>query len=330
MCQMALNSYERRLSQSTQSATPRSPPSVNPPRSSSWSFPPSVINVSNYPSVLQNPNSIAPPHQIAPPSSLLNGGAPDPEAYAKAYDMLRQRWAGREEEILKLEAVKQHQKRRLEEKSLSSSSPSLRKMASRRSSLLAQQQREAKEEEEEEEVKPLKRSKASHDNLISFFDNPPPAPSTTSVDDDGFLRPSLPLPRRSHSLSPRLPSSSSMPSLSTSPSRSPRSTSPLPRKRSVSQPCEPPRRFPVSATRRQHETSSPFTSAPFSQSAPQLPHLTTSGSSRGEALLHVVKSFEAVLACRAEGWRRLASRKSSATSFTDPSVFPPPSPSASQ
>ncbi|GAA5957769.1 hypothetical protein JCM3765_003760 [Sporobolomyces pararoseus] len=328
MCQMALNSCERRLSLSVQSPTPRSPPSVEYPRSSSWSFPTSAT-VSNYPSVLQSPTSIAPPHQIAPPSALLNGRAPDPEAYAKAYDMLRQRWAGREEEILKLEAVKQHQKRRLEEKS-SSSSSSLRRMASRRSSLLAQQQAEVKKQgEEEEEVKPFKRSKASHDNLISFFDNPPPAPSPASVHDDGFLRPSLPLPRRSHSLSPRLPSSSSMPSLSTAPPRSPRSTPLVPRKRSVSQPCEPPRRFPVSAARRQQESSSPFTSIPLSQPALQLAHAAPPGSARSEALLHVVKSFEAVLACRAEGWRRLASRKSSATSFTDPSVFPSPSPSTS-
>lgn len=328
MCIMNFDSRcERRFSQAS-TVDPHTSLLSNLPSSSSLTPRPS--NMVDYPSVLNTSsraNLVAPPHQIAPPAALLNGDAPDPEVYAKAYEMLRQRWAGREEELLSMEAVKQHQKRRLEE----SASSSLLKLATRRSSMIAREHQESnkaepKQEEEEEEVKPLKRSKSNHDNLISFFDNPPP--SSPSLDDDGFLRPSLPLPRRSRSLSPRIPSSSSMASRSTSPSRSPRSYPLNPRKRSISQPCDT-RRLSRSLPQQQRHfepAATPSPSFPFSQSAPQLSHLASStspSSSRSEALLHVVKSFEAVLACRAEGWRRLASRKSSATSFTNPLAFPP-------
>ncbi|GAA5902634.1 uncharacterized protein JCM6883_007190 [Sporobolomyces salmoneus] len=283
---------------------------------------PSPRNVA-FPSVFQLPagsTRIAAPHQIAPPPCLIGGVRPDPEVYANMYDLLRQRWETREEEIMSHETARRSEKRRLED---SSPSSALRRVATRRSSILSREETVSiKEEEEEEDVKPLKRSKTNHENLISFFDNPPPAPSSSSspiMTEDGFLQPPLP-PRRTQSLSPRIPSSST--------SRdSPRSTPLNPRKRSVSQPCDL-RRLSISTNRQRRAdpllTDSPFTSLPHSQSAPQLSQLASPLSSRSEALLHVVKSFEAVLACRAEGWRRLATRKSSATSstLTFPSTFP--------
>ncbi|GAA5840908.1 hypothetical protein JCM3766R1_005399 [Sporobolomyces carnicolor] len=330
MCVMNLDPYERRFSQSHPSLSsfalhsPR--PSGLPRLAGSLPPSPSIGGTEQpFPSVLVG--SLASPHRIAPPTSFTPGDGPDPEVYAKAYDMLRQRWVGREEEIKSMDAAKPAQKRRFEDSS------ALRKSASRRSSLRSQEvveslkDKERRDEEvEDRDVKPLKRSKTSNDNLISFFDNPPPPSS--SFDDEGFLQPPLPA-RRSQSLSPRVASRSTLPPSPSSPP-SPRAVPLIPRKRSVSQPCEPRPRFPVSTTRQYSlesaALSAPSTSLPPSHSAPQLNQLASpmaGPSSRSEALLHVVKSFEAVLACRAEGWRRLASRKSSATSWTNPNDFPP-------
>lgn len=275
--------------------------STNP---DSWHRRPSA-----HPPHLFHPTPMPSPHQIAPPSFVLAGDAPEPEVYAKAYEMLKLRWEGTEREIMSADSNERaSRKRRFSSKSSSGTS--------RRDSVFPQEQvkeeREAEEEEVEEAANPLKRTKSSRDNSISFFDNPPPAQS--QFDEEGFRRPSLPTPRRSQSLSPRLPSCSQMSSSRSS------SNSHNRRKRSVSQPCHsiPPLSSITNSTplpSLPHRSlfiftsPSPFASLPHSQSAPQLAPPTS--TTRSEALLHVVKSFEAVLACRAEGWRRLASRKTS-------------------
>lgn len=263
---------------------------------------------SAHPPHLFHPTPMPSPHQIAPPSFVLAGDAPEPEVYAKAYEMLKLRWEGREQEIISGDSNEQaSRKRRFSSKSSSGTS--------RRDSIFPQEQvkEESAEEQDVEERNPLKRTRSSRDNSISFFDNPPP--SQSPFDEDGFRRPSLPTPRRSQSLSPRLPSCSQMSSSRPSSHLNNR------RKRSVSQPCHslPPLSSITNSTPPlpslphqslfQFTSPSPFASLPHSQSAPQLAPPTS--TTRSEALLHVVKSFEAVLACRAEGWRRLASRKTS-------------------
>ncbi|GAA6016399.1 hypothetical protein JCM11491_002398 [Sporobolomyces phaffii] len=356
MCVMNNEHAERRSSQSTQASpslpyrsTAFSRAAWSSSSSSSLPSSPKMMHNSHphpYPSVLQPSLAFAPPHQIAPPSSYREGDAPNPEAYAKAYDMLRQRWVGREGEIVSAgqtsAAARAHKRRLVDD------STSLRMHALRRGEDLhksVQVGLVVRTEADEVTGPELKRSKPSSDDdddgddhLISFFDNPPPA--LPAFDDDGFRRPSLPVhPRRSHSLSPSLAAAASDASSSSGfpfPSSS-RSAPVSPRKRSISQPCEPrtvldpstPARTAAPAPRR----SGPATTSvlPHSRSAPSLSHHhdhhdhhhpiaaavhppAPSTTARSEALLHVVKSFEAVLACRAEGWRRLAHRKLSASS----------------
>ncbi|GAA5888553.1 hypothetical protein JCM16303_004255 [Sporobolomyces ruberrimus] len=285
-----------------------------------------TINVATSTECRQSP----PSYPLPPYPSVLSHGPstselplplPNPEVYAKAYEILRERWHGREEEMILSEQQTSLKRRER---------PCRRDSSRRRSSLehvvARSPSRLSDEEEEEPETTPLKRSRTSasseDDHLISFFDNPPPSststsPSTFPFDSDGFRLPQ----RRSQSLSPKLPSSSS----SFTSNSNPNSTRPtVPRKRSVSQPCES-RRLPVSTHHHHHLPRRQRSFEPFVTSQPILSGSSSSNlfppsstgtptTSRSEALLHVVKSFEVVLACRAEGWRRLASRKNSATS----------------
>ncbi|GAA5937830.1 uncharacterized protein JCM15063_002132 [Sporobolomyces koalae] len=281
-----------------------------PPRASSpRSFLP-VRSRASYPFTLPPP-----PHQIIPPVPVLcleNRQVLEPEVYAEAYEMLRQKWECREHEMIQAhEPIKKRQRSR-------GTSP-IAPWPSRRRSIIDSSE-EGKDEQETEETahlengpRRLKRSKPSRDNLVTFFDNPPPA-SSTCFDEDGFRKPSLPTPGRSRSLSPRGTASSSS---------GPASMPLISRKRSVSQPCHSPplpRSTSISQSRLdQLAAAATASSFPASRSAPQLAQLVPSPSARSAALLNVVQSFEAVLACRAEGWRRLANRKSSWTGPLAPS-----------
>ncbi|GAA5821612.1 hypothetical protein JCM10212_002997 [Sporobolomyces blumeae] len=313
--------------------------------------PPSSSNLANpWSTSVPRRVSIPSPRRIPPPTQPVGSttiASPEPEVYAKAYELLLHRWEGRELEILAgtccLSALS------------TSSTPATKKRAHGERDVDAQltgpRRRKSAELVDRADVadEPTKRSRVARDNSVSFFDNPPPstASSRSTVDEDGFRRPSLPIARRTKSLSPRLralpafPRDRSPPVLDES-EGAPRLVS---RKRSFSQPLAPssttpsedstrlaPRRSvdvsratprglvvpdsaPVPPSRLPHSCSAPqlALSNPFSSSSSSIstPSFSGSSSSRSEALRNVVQSFEAVLACRAEGWRRLANRKNS-------------------
>ncbi|GAA6033922.1 hypothetical protein JCM8097_000408 [Rhodosporidiobolus ruineniae] len=264
---------------------------------------------------LQHPRPQYPPRRASQPGPLLApppGPIPAPEVYARAYEMLRERWAGAEGDIT----------RKVADAASAALETQTRK---RRSRSWEESVLEAVVEEEGGEEGARKRSKL--DDLasasIAFFDNPapllPPAPST------GRHRSTEPAPAAAAAFS-SFPSSAFTTRLSLGA-----------RKRSFSLPPSPaPTTGPHCHQHHHHHhppnhrhTISLSSSLPASRSSPHLsfsafaspptghslsfPSVSTGGTGgaaggRSEALLHVVKSFEAVLACRAEGWRRLAAR----------------------
>ncbi|BGP18319.1 hypothetical protein JCM10213v2_006382 [Rhodosporidiobolus nylandii] len=238
------------------------------------------------------PSPAAPPPLLAP----THGPVPSADVFAKAYEMLREKWAACDGDIRKV----------ADAASAALAAQRKRRSRSWEDSVMGES-REAREEKRAKVEQPGLSSTA-----VQFFDNPAPVMhDTTRPLHDGVVQ------RRHHSASPLPPLRSVVPEAPL-----PLSNPFLPeRKRSFSLP-------PLSAVTR-HRSQASALSAPLSRLSPPVPSFPSSGSSpklssdrsaaisrrshRGEALLDVVKSFEAVLACRAEGWRLLAANNGGRT-----------------
>ncbi|GAA5903904.1 hypothetical protein JCM6882_001345 [Rhodosporidiobolus microsporus] len=279
--------------------------------------------------LLAHPSPSAPSSSTFPPQTQ-QPPQPDPEVYARAYALLR-------------------------EKLLAPSTSScgggcgvdVRKVADAASAVLeAQDARERERErrkrrsrswedepEEGREEKKGKRDAGAGTDEVAFFDNeapcfcsPPKALTTTAAATPSDFPTALAAAenRRHHSTSP---ASSSHILQSPAHAHAPAPTHRLPaqrpslagqRKRSCSLPpppqhSQPSRSHPYTFSLPHMHTTSVSSSSSSSSSLSTLPtsrstpsHLAAAGAARHEALLHVVKSFEAVRACRAEGWKRFA------------------------
>ncbi|GAA5980670.1 hypothetical protein JCM11641_000170 [Rhodosporidiobolus odoratus] len=257
---------------------------------------------------LLHPRPQYPPPSATAPPPLLDpkpGPVPTADVYARAYELLREKWARCEGDIT-------------------------RKAADAAASALESQVRKRRSGSWEDKqaqsgklgVKRMKQENPA--DTVAFFDNPAPAlpapASTLAPASSSRISPSLQLPSRHRSASPLPPLRSILPAALRLTSRSDFEQ----RKRSFSLPSTVP---PPQATPPTPVTTQPLhysaTSLPQTPSSPHLtsatffPASSTSGSTppvlvtptgkRSEALLTVVKSFESVLACRAEGWKMLAS-----------------------
>ncbi|GAA5918747.1 hypothetical protein JCM1841_006276 [Sporobolomyces salmonicolor] len=217
-----------------------------------------------------------------------------PEAYARAYEVLRARWQGCGQEIVEdaWERQREAKKRRHSDEATHA--------------VRALHERNVAARSKRIKLEPTESQPSS--NEIAFFDNPAPA-LATDPEVDADIHPtsssSVPLSEAQRLSSPTPHTRSSSPTSSASVPSTPHQ-----RERSsshrVSLPA-PPHPTPTASSR-----SSPDT---FARQLPPLPtsrstlHLSSTSAARSDALLQVVQSFEAVLACRAEGWRMLASRR---------------------
>ncbi|GAA6017129.1 hypothetical protein JCM10207_002544 [Rhodosporidiobolus poonsookiae] len=307
-------------SSARQLAPPARPKTVLPPLSS-LSLPgsplttPGASHTATFPSVLapvpvpelHHPRPTYPPPAPSAAPPLLApqpGPVPAPEIYARAYEMLRERWAGCEANIREvadaataaLEAQQERQRKR-------SRSWEVDEFEAERG---AQDKRPRKVEPARQENGLESLATAA----VEFYDNP--APAAHEASQSTHLAQSA--ARRHRSASPLPPLHTVIPRGTLPPSTRPHLND---RKRSFSLPSGP-RPPPPS-----HPSShlSPSSIAHRSSTLPNsrsTPHLASNGAAladqsnggRSEALLGVVRSFEAVLACRAEGWRRLAGRAS--------------------
>ncbi|GAA5862376.1 hypothetical protein JCM8547_007620 [Rhodosporidiobolus lusitaniae] len=263
-------------SSSSHPSIPR-PRTVLPPLSSlslpgsPLSTPPSSFPTQLPPLELHHPRpQLPPPNPHAPPPLLAPqpGPVPDAAVYARAYELLREKWAGCEGDIRQVanaaSAALENQQRERK-----------RRSRSWEDSVLDEKNEHVRVEEEREE----KRSRLDDLASVAFFDNPAPQPSSsshssTSGVDAHPARPSLDTRTRSRSLpsSPAPPPSSSSCTLSHS-----------------------------------HGHTTFLSSSLGASTRPLQARGSFSGQGgRSEALLSVVQSFETVLACRAESWRRLA------------------------
>lgn len=288
---------------SSSSQEPHRPRTVLPPLSS-LSLPCSPLSPSiGFPSPprpqLHHPRPTYPPLS-APPLLAPNPGAvPPAEVYARAYALLREKWAGCEGNI--------------------------RQVADAASAALeAQQQRKRRSRSWEADVledggdvdmapasttEEHKRAKLDEATSVAFFDNPapvllPPSSVTLTAEPEQYAAST----RRHHSASPLPPSSTAIdapPHHSHSSQHRPPLSA---RNRSWSLPSSPVAATcalpPPTHSLSSHTVPLAYSSAhtlPPSRSNPHLVH-----ASRSQSLLHVVQSFETVLAGRAESWRRLA------------------------
>ncbi|GAA5917530.1 hypothetical protein JCM5296_000195 [Sporobolomyces johnsonii] len=244
---------------------------------------------------LHHPRPTYPARRLSQQPLLLApvpGSQPSPEVYAKAYEMLRARWQGCGQEIVEdaWERQREVKKRRHSDEAAHA--------------VKALHERNVAARGKRTKLEPIASQPSS--NEIAFFDNPAPAlPADAKADADlrATSPSSVPLsePQRRNS-----PSPNTLASLPTVPSTLHQ------RQRSSSHPVPVPTPSHPTPTPLSHSRSDafprPFAPLPTSRSAPQLLASGTS-TARSDALLQVVQSFEAVLACRAEGWRRLAQRR---------------------
>ncbi|GAA5999202.1 uncharacterized protein JCM10292_001663 [Rhodotorula paludigena] len=340
----AEHAHENGLTEhSPQAATIRLPPlsSLSLPGSPT-SGPSQLPSTPHSPTLplLQHPRPTYPARTHSQSSPLLDPPTPPPQVsappqvvpadvYARAYQLLRERYAGRGNEVREVaeqakEALAQQQKRRRSSQESADGSEAKRRRSSGA-----------------ELVLPARESQQQRADVV-FFDNPPPLPSSNISSAAATAA-----QQRRRSAEARLPSLSSifppstLPPLASAAAALPRAHSPRPvdRKRSFSMP--PP--LPPSARQTSrmadkengHGTGESrtvsthpvhFAPLPTSRSLPSLasyapqhaqhspssaPASPALGASSGprsriEALSQVVRSFEAVRACRADGWRRLA------------------------